>query len=76
MRLSDCQPEQQFRVVRVLDQTPEFLRYLTSVGLNIGSQFSISQQHPAGGLVAVNLGTSSIALGTSAAEKILVENAA
>src|SRR5262249_61195367 len=35
--LARCQPGQQFRVVRVMDQDPGFLRYLSECGLELNS---------------------------------------
>jgi DtxR family Mn-dependent transcriptional regulator len=39
--LSECHPGENFRVARVTDQSPEFLRYLSQVGLEIGAQGSL-----------------------------------
>jgi DtxR family Mn-dependent transcriptional regulator len=38
--LSECRPGENFRLARVTDQSPEFLRYLSQVGLEIGAQGS------------------------------------
>jgi DtxR family transcriptional regulator, Mn-dependent transcriptional regulator len=70
--LADCPPSEEFRVIRVLDQSSEFLRFLTSLGLTIGTTGKVvSNQHTAG-LLTIELSGREIPLGTNAASKILV----
>lgn len=40
--LSDCQPGDRFRMTRVTDQSPEFLRKLSDAGLEIGADGSVA----------------------------------
>lgn len=46
--LADCHPGQHFRVVRVLEQSPEFLRELSDSGIAIGVAGSVAQAHDDG----------------------------
>lgn len=61
-----------FVLERVLDQSPEFLRYLSQSGLGIGSKGVVIENHPSAGALIVRSGDSQITLGRSVAEKLLV----
>ena len=61
-----------FRVSRVVDQSPEFLRYLTSSGLVLGAAGSVLANEPEAGIVTVQIGKKQTTLGRQAAEKLLV----
>ncbi len=63
---------QSFRLVRVVDQDPSFLRYLTESGLDLGTEGVIEDNRPEAGAVTLQVGSRSVALGTSAAGKVLV----
>lgn len=52
--LADCKPGERFRVLRVLDQSPEFLRELSDAGIGIGTEGTVVETTPDGsGLLAV-----------------------
>jgi DtxR family Mn-dependent transcriptional regulator len=68
--------EARFILERVLDQTPEFLRYLSQSGLRIGSPGKVIENHPSAGALIVRSGDSQITLGREAAEKLLVSREA
>lgn len=70
--LSRCQPGKKFRLARVLDQSPEFLRYLSGAGLPLGAQGEVTQNIPEAGIVAVKVGEVQTTLGKTAAENVLV----
>ena len=70
--LSRCRPGQQFRVVRVMDQDPAFLRYLSECGLDLHATGELLENRPEAGAVVCRLGERSIALGLAAAGKVLV----
>ena len=70
--LARCQPGQHFRVVRVMDQDPAFLRYLSESGLELNATGEILENRPESGAIVCRLGPASIALGMSAAGKVLV----
>jgi DtxR family Mn-dependent transcriptional regulator len=71
--LSDCRPGTRVKFVRVINQGPEFLRYLTESGLELGAIGVVGENNPTAGLVAVQFGRLSISLGQTAAEQLLVE---
>jgi DtxR family Mn-dependent transcriptional regulator len=60
-----------FRVVRVRDQSPEFLRYLTDAGLEIGASGSVAECRPQAGVVVLNVGGRQTTLSAEIAEKLL-----
>lgn len=64
------------KVVRVMNQDPDFLRYLSDTGLDLGAEGAVVQNSPEAGVVTVELAGRPIALGHQAAVQILVEPAA
>ena len=63
---------QRFRLVRVVDQDPSVLRYLTECGLDLGTEGTLSDNRPEAGAVTIRVGERSVALGLEAAGKVLV----
>lgn len=61
-----------FRVVRVVEQDPAFLRYLTECGLDLGAEGELIEVRPEAGILAVRLRNRDAALGLEAAGKVLV----
>ena len=61
-----------FRVVRVVDQDPAFLRYLSECGLDLESQGAIVENRPESGALVLAIGPRTVALGLEAAGKVLV----
>jgi len=74
--LADCQAGDHFRLVRVIDQSPEFLRYLSSSGLPLGTEGEVLSNRAEAGVVAIQIDGRETALGREAAVKILVESGA
>jgi DtxR family Mn-dependent transcriptional regulator len=74
--LAACGEGEKFRLQRVVDQSPEFLRFLTASGLSLGIKGRVTANHPEAGLVVIEVGGKTIHLGRVAAEKILVSAAA
>lgn len=70
--LADWPVNRPFRLVRVLDQTPDFLRYLSGTGLSLGSEGYVSSNRPEAGVVTIQLGESQATVSTQIAEKLLV----
>ena len=70
--LARVQPGQRFRVVRVMDQDPAFLRYLSECGLDLHATGELLENRPEAGALVCRLGERSIALGLAAAGKVLV----
>ena len=64
--------EQPFLLVRVLDQSPEFLRYLSDVGLQLGTRGTVQVKRPEAGILTVRLNESEATLSHQVAEKLLV----
>ncbi len=62
-----------FRVVRVMDQDPAFLRYLSECGLDLHATGEIVENRPEAGALVCRLGARTVALGLTAAGKVLVE---
>ena len=63
---------QTFRVVRVVDQDPSFLRYLTECGLDLGAEGELTENRPEAGFLSCRLRDRSATLGTEAAHKVIV----
>ncbi|WZO99595.1 metal-dependent transcriptional regulator [Isosphaeraceae bacterium EP7] len=61
-----------FRVVRVVDQHPAFLRYLTECGVEIGVEGTLLENRPEAGAVVIVLRDQPIAMGVDIAGKVLV----
>jgi DtxR family Mn-dependent transcriptional regulator len=71
-RLADLPVGQSFRLVRVLDQSPEFLRYLSDSGLLLGAAGHLVRHRPEAGIITVHVESGETTLGREAAEKLLV----
>ena len=59
-------------VSEVEDEDPEFLRYLSSLGIKIGSPLRVMAKDPYGGLVGLRVGKRSVSMGTEAAQRVRV----
>jgi DtxR family Mn-dependent transcriptional regulator len=73
--LAQCQVGDEFRLVRVLDQSPEFLRFLSSSGLPLGTAGQVTANRVEAGIVTIRVAGQETTLGREAAEKILVVRA-
>ncbi|MFO1094990.1 MAG: metal-dependent transcriptional regulator [Planctomycetaceae bacterium] len=71
--LTECHRGQSVRLVQVLQQGPEFLRYLSDAGLEIGGIGRVESNDPHAGVVQLDLGGRYIPIGRPAAEQLLVE---
>lgn len=71
--LAECRPGDSFRLARVVNQAPEFLRYLTETGLQLGAFGQVLANSQEAGTVTVRVEQGEKTLGRTAAEKILVE---
>jgi DtxR family Mn-dependent transcriptional regulator len=74
MPLSNVPAGQTFHVVRVVDQDPAFLRYLTECGLDLNTRGAILENRPESGALVFRLleRDRPVALGREAAGKVLV----
>ena len=70
--LSSLTRGQRFRVVRVVDQDPAFLRYLSECGLDLHASGELVENRPESGALVFRLGERPVALGRDAAGKVLV----
>lgn len=70
--LAECRVGDSFRLSRVIDQSPEFLRFLSSSGLPLGTEGQIVANRPEAGIVTVSVAGQETTLGQAAAEKLLV----
>lgn len=74
--LADCVSGFRFRLVRVLDQSPEFLRYLTESELPLGSLGEVVANRAESGVLTVQCGDKQTSLSREAAGKLVVEGLA
>ena len=73
--LADCAAGDRFRLARVVDQSPEFLRYLTASGLPLGATGAVEKNPDGAGLMRVTVGDRRLSLAIDAAGKLLVVDA-
>ncbi len=71
--LSQSRGGQRFRIIRVMDQDPAFLRYLSESGLELHAGGAVLENRPESGAVVCLLGQRTVALGLAAASKVLVQ---
>jgi DtxR family Mn-dependent transcriptional regulator len=70
--LADCAPTAHFRVVRVVNQEPAFLRYLSETGLELDTEGTVVENRPEAGIVALDVDNRRLMLARASADKILV----
>jgi DtxR family Mn-dependent transcriptional regulator len=70
--LSECRPGERFRVARVVDQSPTFLRSLTESGLEIDSQGLVVANELSQNSITVRLAGEDRRLSREAAAKLMV----
>jgi DtxR family Mn-dependent transcriptional regulator len=71
--LSECRPGTNVKLVRVVNQGAEFLRYLSESRFELGAAGVVEENSAEARIVKVRLGDASISLGHNAAEQLLVE---
>ncbi len=70
--LNSCQANTKFEMVRVLDQSSAFLKYLSQAGLIIGQRATVIENNPSAGAMVIESNDQRLTLGLEAAGKILV----
>jgi len=70
--LIDCAKGDQFRLARVVDQSPEFLRFLKRSGLSLGVRGQVVEKLAEAGTVTVQANGRETTLGRDAATNLLV----
>ncbi|MFN9367734.1 MAG: metal-dependent transcriptional regulator [Planctomycetia bacterium] len=73
--LAECPAGTGFRLTRVLDQSSEFLRYLTDSGLGLGAVGHVESNPAGAGLMRIRLGDRPLSLALDAAGRLLVSEA-
>lgn len=76
LSLADAAIGNPFQLVRVLDQSPEFLRYLSDAGLSLGVQGEVAASRSEAGVVTINLAGEETTLSREVAQKLLVTQTA
>jgi DtxR family Mn-dependent transcriptional regulator len=71
--LGDCQAGAKVKIVRVVNQQPDFLRYLSENGLELGTVAIVEKNSAEAGIVTAKIGRRQVSLGHPAAEQLLVE---
>jgi DtxR family Mn-dependent transcriptional regulator len=72
MPLSGCADGQRVRIVRVLRQGSEFLRYLSEAGIDIGVEAMVVSNSAEAGVVTLQVEGRKVPIGRPAAEQVLV----
>jgi len=70
--LAECGAAAVFRLARVLDQSSDFLRYLTDCGLSLGAIGSVESNPDGAGLMRIRVGDRSLSIALDAAGKLVV----
>lgn len=73
IRLDKCQPTEKATVARILDQEPDFLRYVEENQLSPGVAITILAAEPTAGTITLETDQQKIVIGLTAAAKIDVE---
>ena len=71
-RLVDCAAGERFHVARVTDQSPDFLRFLSQSGLEIGSTGSLLANEPTADKVTISIRGGKQTLSREMAGKLMV----
>jgi len=70
--LAECGRGEVFRLARVIDQSPEFLRYLTDSGLALGTVGEVDGTPDAAGLMRIRVEGRELSLSLDAASRLVV----
>lgn len=73
--LAECQPGTSFVLAQVMDQSPEFLRYLRQMDLGLGQEGEIVARQPEAGTITVRVRGRELVLGYEAVQKLQVTTA-
>jgi DtxR family Mn-dependent transcriptional regulator len=74
--LATCNEGERFRVVRVIDQSPEFLRYLSDTGLPLGCEGKVTANRVEAAMMTVVVNGKETSLAHRVAENLMIERAA
>ena len=71
--LTRCAPDTKVKIVRVMNQNPEFLRYLSDTGLGLGTVGVVNENNLEADILSLRMGERLASMGHQAAGKLLVE---
>lgn len=72
VRLSELTEGEPFRIERVLDQAPDFLRFLAETGLKLGVQGRVVANRREAGVITLQVAEATATLSVPVAQKVLV----
>ncbi len=70
--LTDCRPGTRVKITRVINQGPEFLRYLSETGLELGVVGIVRTNNAEADVVTIDLNDDPVSMGHQAAGQLLV----
>ena len=70
--LNSCEAGQHVQVSRVMNQDPDFLRYLAEAGIEVGTVASVATNSPEAGIVELTVNRQPVSIGHQAAVDLLV----
>jgi DtxR family transcriptional regulator, Mn-dependent transcriptional regulator len=71
--LTACRPGTRVRIVRVTNQSPDFLRFLSDAGLELGAEGVVRENNREAGIVTTQLAARTVPMAHAAAQSLLVE---
>lgn len=71
--LADCATNQDAKISRIVNQQPDFLKFIQASGLMIDVIVTVLANDPVAGILSITLAKETISLGSSVAASILVE---
>jgi DtxR family Mn-dependent transcriptional regulator len=72
IRLAELNAGEGFRIERVLDQSPDFLRYLAETGLKLGAQGRVTASRREAGVISLQVAEATATLSVPVAQQVLV----
>jgi len=70
--LNEAASGQQFRIARVVDQTPQFLRFLSTAGIRPGVEGAVSDNSAEAGVVSITIADETTSLSHDTASKLMI----
>lgn len=70
--LNSCETGQQVQISRVMNQDPDFLRYLSEAGIEVGTVAGVATNSPEAGIVELTVNSRPVSIGHQAAVDLLV----
>lgn len=70
--LNSCEAGEQVQISRVMNQDPDFLRYLSEAGIEVGTVATVATNSPEAGIVELTVDRQPVSIGHQAAVDLLV----